>query len=101
MFVYAFEKCVYCLALEGLDVSGALLVKQSPYSLPSTSLSKHVRALLSLLHTTFTIRLQHTFLRRLVASQDFKGMEEGMDHDSMYHLRGLKMLYEGDGYVQQ
>jgi tetratricopeptide (TPR) repeat protein len=38
--------------------------------------------------------------QRLVASRDFKGMEEGIDHNDLYHLRGLKMLYEGDGYAR-
>ena len=37
---------------------------------------------------------------RLAASQDFLGMEEGMDHNNMYQIRGLKMLYEGDGYAK-
>ena len=39
-------------------------------------------------------------LCRLAASQDFLGMEEGMDHNNMYQIRGLKMLYEGDGYAK-
>lgn len=39
-------------------------------------------------------------VHRLAASQDFKGMEEGIDHSDMYHMRGLKMLYEGDGYAK-
>jgi tetratricopeptide (TPR) repeat protein len=38
--------------------------------------------------------------QRLAGSQDFKGMEEGIDHADLYHVRGLKMLYEGDGYAK-
>jgi len=54
---------------------------------------------------TWLVGMDHTFkniflLFRLVASQDFLGMEEGMDHNNMYQIRGLKMLYEGDGYAK-
>lgn len=38
--------------------------------------------------------------KRLVSSQDFKGMEEGIDITDLYHMRGIKMLYEGDGYAK-
>ena len=46
------------------------------------------------------VQLSRDRRQRLVASTEFKGMEEGVDHlGGLHHKRGLKLLHEGDGYA--
>eukprot|EP01038_Epipyxis_sp_PR26KG_P007587 gene7587-10336_t len=46
------------------------------------------------------VNLSKATKKKLMESQDFKGMEEGIDHRNLYY-QGMHFLYEGDGYAME
>ena len=38
--------------------------------------------------------------KKLIKNENFSKMEEGINHTELFYSKGLKLLYEGDGYIK-
>ena len=84
-----------------ISVGGVMLEKAYEKRLEfQESLREMINSTAGVQQKLMLAKLSKDSRKQMTQLRDFKHMEEGIDHNTLY-LKGMKLLYEGDGYVKE